>query len=232
MRSILKDTFEKIYCINLDSRLDKWKSVTEEFKKYNIEDIVERYPGHTSKGNSCGRGCSLSYFNLLKKCKNDKINQVLVFEDDVEFLTFSLDYINKKNIKINSNPADILYRGLTQLKKIKWDIFYLGFNIKLKEFCHKEILSDNLFKATNQLTTHSVAFNNSVYDVIIEDFLRSEFMIDTYLGYYLSHKINSINLYPMITGQKTSFTSDITHKKSPNKWIHKNVLHNFMNYEK
>ena len=30
----LKDTFEKIYCINLDRRTDRWDESIEEFKKW------------------------------------------------------------------------------------------------------------------------------------------------------------------------------------------------------
>ena len=45
MRNLLKDNFEKLYCINLDSRPDRWALAQEEFKKYGIEDIVERFPG-------------------------------------------------------------------------------------------------------------------------------------------------------------------------------------------
>ena len=38
----MKKYFDKIYCINLDSRPDRWKECLEEFKKIGIDDIVER----------------------------------------------------------------------------------------------------------------------------------------------------------------------------------------------
>ena len=40
----MKKYFDKIYCINLDSRPDRWKECLEEFKKIGIDDIVERFP--------------------------------------------------------------------------------------------------------------------------------------------------------------------------------------------
>ena len=39
----LKDNFEKIYCINLDRRTDRWEESLIEFKKWGIEGNVERY---------------------------------------------------------------------------------------------------------------------------------------------------------------------------------------------
>ena len=230
MKDILKTHFEKIYCINLDSRPDKWELAQKEFKKYGIDSIIERFPGYVRRSQPCLQGCTLSHVNLLKKCKEDKLYNVLVLEDDIEFLTYSLDYKNKKKIEVESNPTEILHNGLTQLQQFDWDIFYLGYNVKMKNYCYKEILSDNLFKATTQLTTHSIAYNNSVYDVITSDLEKKYCGIDNYLGFYLSHKINSINLYPMIGGQRENLVSDIGHQSRPNKWVRTNALYNYMEY--
>lgn len=233
MKNILQTHFEKIYCINLDERSDKWQVAQSEFKKYGIENIVERFSGYKiHKKKACLVGCALSHLNILKKCKQDKVKNVLVLEDDIEFLTYSLDYVNKKKNIIESDPADILERGLTQLQSVNWDVFYLGYNIKVKEFCYKKILSDNLFKSTVQLTTHSIAYNDSVYDIIINDLQNVVCAIDVYLGFYLSHKINSINLYPMIGGQREEIASDIgAGKIRTNRWVKRNALYNFMNYK-
>ena len=40
MREVLKKSFEKIYCINLNDRVDKWEKCRAIFKKHNIEDLV------------------------------------------------------------------------------------------------------------------------------------------------------------------------------------------------
>ena len=232
MYNILKENFEKIYCINLDSRPDKWKLAQAEFKKYGIDNIVERFPGYIHESGTSLQGCTLSHVNLLKKCKKDKIYNVLVLEDDLEFLTYSLDYKNKKNVIVESDPTEILHNGLTQLQQVNWDVFYLGYNIKLKNYCYKKILSDNLFKSTTQLTTHSVAYNSSVYDTIVSDIERQYLGIDQYLGFYLSFKVNSINLYPMIGGQRENLLSDIKSKIRTQPWVRKNVLHNYMEYKR
>lgn len=243
MYNILKENFEKIYCINLDSRPDKWKLAQAEFEKYGIGDIVERFPGTIGiKDGPSMHGCASSHINILEQCKKEKIKNVLVLEDDIEFLSYSLDYKNKINKEIKSDPAEILSAGLSQLRPHKWDILYLGYNIKLKEFCYKEILSDNLFKSTNQLTTHGIAYNESVYDIIIKDlkrnitnetnYYRVTCAIDAYLAFYLSHKINCINIFPMIAGQRENLYNDIGQKVRPQPWVRKNVLHNYMEYKR
>jgi len=35
--------FDKIYCINLDRRKDRWKETEKELKKWGLLDQVERY---------------------------------------------------------------------------------------------------------------------------------------------------------------------------------------------
>ena len=242
MKEILQTHFDKIYCINLDTRPDKWELAQEEFRKYGIEDIVERYPGliGTKKIPSM-HGCALSHIDIIEQCKKEKRKNVLVFEDDIEFLSYSLDYKNKLNEEIKSNPVEILSAGLSQLESYKWDILYLGYNIKLGDFCNKEILSDNLFKSTLQLTTHCIAYNESVYDVIINElkhtnsqdpnYNKVKCAIDVYLGFYLSHKVNCINIFPMIAGQRGGLVSDIGHKVRPNKWSRSNTLYNWMEYK-
>ena len=41
MKKLLQDNFERIYCINLDERPDRWAECQEEFKKYNKEHLIK-----------------------------------------------------------------------------------------------------------------------------------------------------------------------------------------------
>ena len=70
MREILKETFDKIYCINLDSRPDKWKMCVEEFEKYNILDLVERVPAIYH--NNGYFGCTSSHLKCMELAKFNK----------------------------------------------------------------------------------------------------------------------------------------------------------------
>ena len=160
MKKLLRETFEKVYCINLDSRPDKWDTCEQEFKKYGISDVVERWSGTqlpTKTHRAGARGCLASHLNIIKQCISDKTSNVLILEDDFEFLHYGLDYYNKTRKRIETDPREILQLALKQLSDVQWDLFYLGYNIKLKQFCNKKILSENLFQATGMLTTASYA---------------------------------------------------------------------------
>jgi hypothetical protein len=41
----LKKYFDKIYCINLDRRTDRWDETQTELKKWGLENEVVRYSG-------------------------------------------------------------------------------------------------------------------------------------------------------------------------------------------
>lgn len=66
--------FDKIYCINLDSRPDRWEECEEEFKRINWK--VDRFPGSTKSFNHAQYEC-------LKACKG--FESSLILEDDCEF---------------------------------------------------------------------------------------------------------------------------------------------------
>jgi len=255
MRDLLQTTFEKIYCMNLDSRPDKWALCEEEFKKYNILDIVERFPAiavYNSVGMTTAHGCAKSHLSIIENAKKDKLDNVLILEDDLYFLDYCIDYKdkNKKEI-IKSDPREILALGLPEANKIDWDFFYLGYNIKLPQFCNKKILSDNLFQSTLQLTTHAYAIRHTAYDYVLDDWhtlatkpcLKSsdrKVGIDAYYAFYLSHKIKAINLFPMVVGQREYVKSDITHRQTPKPrasaysgfaWVKQNATENWMEYK-
>ena len=88
----LNGYFDRIFCINLDSRPDRWESVSEQFSKHSID--VERISGiDGSKMNlefppeikEGAVGCALSQFFAIKYAKQLNLKDFLLLEDDVEF---------------------------------------------------------------------------------------------------------------------------------------------------
>ncbi len=140
------DTFEKIFCINLDSRPDRWSLAQEEFKKVGIEDRVERMPGTIHEANCLG--CFLSHLKCIKYAKDNKLDNVLIFEDDVEFVHSDLQ---------------VLASGLDELQKHIWRIFYLG------GLLHKpsKLVSKNLIRVRRMWAGQSYAVHSSVYNFIL-----------------------------------------------------------------
>jgi len=158
------DYFDKIFCVNLDSRPDRWETVQEEFDKIGVLDKVERFSAitpspiesiHTHGGgviSTGSNGCHLSHVSCIKYAKDNNFNNVLMFEDDVKF--------------INWNP-DTLTNATKSLNGIDWNMFYLGGSYaKL----HKsDMVAKNLMNVFKPLCTQSYAVSKKGFDAILEN---------------------------------------------------------------
>ena len=96
------DYFDKIFCINLDSRPDRWEQVQKEFDKVGILNKVERFSARTSKneGGPTGKnvrgklkwknldGTIMSHMTCVKYAKENNLKNVFIFEDDVYFKNY------------------------------------------------------------------------------------------------------------------------------------------------
>jgi len=152
----INEYFKHIYCINLDNRPDRWEQAQTEFKKLGIEDDVVRVSGveHTN-GNL---GCTLSHLNLIKKCKADGLENVLIFEDDVLFVETDI-------IRLEEAFKDLKSIG-------KWDLFYIGVTMcpVRGEFLK---ITDRVLKTNFAFTTHAYAINAQAFIPIIEAWTQS-----------------------------------------------------------
>lgn len=74
---------EKFYCLNLDSRPDRWEESLIEFEKQGLK--AERIPGIWGNVN-------LAYYNAMKIASG---KSSLIFEDDVEFISEWKDALNE-----------------------------------------------------------------------------------------------------------------------------------------
>lgn len=191
---MLNSYFDKIFCINLNSRPDRWKEAEQEFNKHSIK--VERiaavegakmnleFPPEIKEG---AVGCSLSHFFCIKYAKQLGINKLLILEDDVEFV----DNINELFSEyIKEVPPD-------------WDMLYLGgqhyHGMNLQQ------VSEHVYKCEYTLTTHSVAFNSTVFDMFIDKLIDITKPCDTH--YAESHKkINAYVIIPHLTWQRQSYS--------------------------
>jgi len=110
--------FDRVVCINLDSRPDRWAEVCSEFKRHRIE--VERYAAingtaHESEGGQLSpaeRGCLESHLAVIRSSVERDCQRTLIFEDDVEFDP------DLQNLFHQALEADWIPPG--------WDFLYLG----------------------------------------------------------------------------------------------------------
>ena len=127
----INDYFDKIICINLDRRPDRWREVQAQFKKAGIsaqrfsaidgnprgyahvkDDPTGKRSINDIKHNSFGgvAGCIASHTDIWKMAKKNKWKNVLIIEDDCDFI----DELQQRfTERINQVPSD-------------WDLLYFG----------------------------------------------------------------------------------------------------------
>ena len=183
--------FERIYCINLDRRQDRWNECQNEFDKLNIN--VERFPA--IEGNNRHRAFNKSQWSVLKKAVDEKLNCFLVLEDDIEF-----------------HNCDHLEDALKELPQ-DFDLVYLGANINGTPL---ERYSDHLFKIRNSFTTHAIGYSYKMAKWIVENFPfhKDEYefegltIYDEWLRVNVQEQFKCYLVAPMVAWQRKSF-SDI-----------------------
>lgn len=167
----LNKFFDRIYCINLDNRPDRWRYVNKHFSRFGLKRAVKRFSAidvrtdpdwirhekllkdNYSRLAMCG--CLLSHRKIIASARQKGLKNVLVFEDDVKFL--------------HENIAT-LHLSLSDLSSLDWDVFYLGATYMW------ELLPIGSYLVNvphGAFATHAIAYNHSIYDQIL-DSLPSE----------------------------------------------------------
>lgn len=111
----INDYFDKIYCINLDKRPDRWSISSDEFAKNNLN--VQRFPAvngdlitETKNLNKWERACFMSHVTIFKEIVDKGYDKVLILEDDIEFINNLQDYF-LRNLKYIPSDWSMLYLG-------------------------------------------------------------------------------------------------------------------------
>jgi glycosyl transferase family 25 len=118
MRRII-EYFDRAYIINLEDRPDRRKEVTQEFGHLGISVPNQSIRFYTAKrlaekGSfpSVGvRGCFTSHRNVLEIARQNRLQNVLVFEDDVSFRNIDASLEGQIVTQLASEPWDIVYFG-------------------------------------------------------------------------------------------------------------------------
>ena len=156
------DFFEKICCINLDRRPDRWKDCQDNFKKLGILERVERFPAmdySTSENIPAGLrgkfGCTHSHLEIIRRAKHMMLKNILIFEDDIHL----------------HRPADEIQKavgaGTSELPD-NWEMLYLSAN-PLDNPNSLNDFSPSLCQLNLAFTTHAFAVNHTAYDLILND---------------------------------------------------------------
>lgn len=110
---------DRIFFINLDHRTDRWNKIQSDFlpllpEKY--KDKIERFSAinhtHYDTYNRRAAGASFSHLNIWKKCIEENLDTVLIFEDDIEWATDkkTIDYYFNIIKKMDFDLINFSYR--------------------------------------------------------------------------------------------------------------------------
>lgn len=192
----LSKYFDKIYVINLDRRPDRYEAFQKEISKYGIKN-VERFSaidGTTSNNIKllAGEiGVLQSHLEIVKKCKKEGLNNVLIMEDDVYFS----DEILKLDEYMASVPED-------------WEFIYFGGNHVYGT--PPVLVNDKIIKLNYTVALQCVAINGSIFDVIEKILPKMQKQVDVYYA-ELQKTFNVYGFHPNMAKQTAGF-SDIQNR--------------------
>jgi len=202
----MNDFFDRIFCLNLDSRPERWENVCTELAKHNLE--VERISA--IDGKKCQKppdikikdgayGSLLSQFFILKYAQHLGLKNFLFLEDDVEFHEDINNYFN--HVK-NEIPDD-------------WDMLYLGGNHYPGQNLEK--ITEHVYRCECTISIHAVAFNAKIFETMIHKITDISQNVD--IHYALSQSnINAYVAIPHLAWQKAGY-SDIEEEHRDYYWL-------------
>lgn len=157
---------DKIYCINLDRRPDRWELAAAEFEKHNLQ--VERFSavdGHNVKNKQRLslkpglHGCTMSHYLIIDRARELGYKTIMVFEDDAV---------------LHNNFTERLQLCMSYLPK-NWDMLMLGGS-------HREtptlIHGRPYLKVNKTLTSHGYVIKESIYDRLLQKLKPMDTPID------------------------------------------------------
>lgn len=149
--------FDRAYIINLEDRFDRREETIREFCRLGIDapnQSVRFYNAKrlTEKGSfpDVGiRGCFTSHRNVLQLASQDKLRNVLVFEDDVSF---------------RDVDASLVDQIVTRLARSAWDIVFFGYLRPLDTGFEGPLVDS----PTSVMGTHFYAVNGGFIDPLLQ----------------------------------------------------------------
>ena len=128
--------------INLDHRTDRRAEIESECARLGVP--VERFPARTSVTPS--HGCTLSHLEVLKLAKERGLPEVLIFEDDFQFLITREEWTEL----LAHLPAD-------------YDVVMLSYNL-----LRSEPYNDRFGRVLEVQTASGYLVHSRFYDTLIE----------------------------------------------------------------
>ena len=203
-KSKLNDFVDKIYCINLEKRTDRWELISKEFEKTNLD--VHRFSAIdgneipiqelTIKNNDLGpnirgaQGAIKSHRLILKEAIDNGYDKIAVFEDD---LIFCDDFEGRMNYYISFTPPD-------------WDMMYMGCHYH--SCANPSYIRKYIYKNKRNFGCFAMIIRKDMIQRIYDYTMKEEKTIDD----YISEMVKDNNCYSFIPFfvKTTNTVSDIS----------------------
>ena len=168
---------DRIYCINLSRRTDRWKNCLQQFESLGVADRVIRHEpkpfssGSLSRKANAQASCALAHYTLMTEALESGASNALILEDDFLFHR-EVQWTNKK-----------LSHGWSELPK-DWDLFYLGaYFVQGYHYSPALHFSKNLISVKTGFCNHAVVYSRQGLKKILQELkLESEADILTFSG--------------------------------------------------
>lgn len=146
---------DEIWCINLYQRNDRFQQAKEQLKKMRLDQVTKFH--RVNKDPEGGKaGCYRSHISLLKRLRENNLNRICIFEDDIiksdEWSESSL----RKCIKFMNENQD-------------WLILFLGCNPSVWFSKIPKTKHSNIYKV-RALTTHGYIASKRLLPHLTEDY--------------------------------------------------------------
>ncbi|MEM6552392.1 MAG: glycosyltransferase family 25 protein [Planctomycetota bacterium] len=203
------DAFDRVVCINLDERTDRWEQMQDTVAPLLGRATLERFsavkPNLAKAAVHNGRaGCLLSHRRVIEDALRDGLDSVLVFEDDVHFAPACDHRLNTTLQTLHTTP---------------WSVFYLGFTPKAPLLP----AGPGLVQTFGGTTTHAIAYHRRGMPQMLQrlpdeaDVLRFLSRYKSLDRFYWQHLAPALPCYaanPLIAFQRDDF-SDIQQQALP-----------------
>jgi hypothetical protein len=178
------DFFDRLYCISLQEREDRRQSALHEFSKVGLADRVEFVIGERLPYDF-EQQVYESHMSCLRKGLEAGAQNIIVFEDDVEFDRFEPERLRKCTEFLRQHP--------------EWKVLLLGALIRSS----RKTSNPCIQKVRYQSLTHAYALNRHYAETLAYEPWQG--IVNDTLFRPLTDDVYAI--YPMCAFQKT-FTSD------------------------
>ena len=199
--------FNKIYCINLIERNDRYEHIKKISNEYNMN--INFYRTERNK-NSGEEGCFYSHISVIKDAFKNNYDNIIILEDDLQPFNITQKRINDVVNFIKHNDFDIFYIGICpDIRKNENIIFDKKSKIySIKSLgAHAYILNKKSIKKF-----YNISYEGTAIDV-----------------YYNNNCFKSYGIYPSLFYQ-FGFTSDITHGFNVHNKISPKLIKNYTTF--